>query len=447
MQRRTLLSFGASGFAQNVIGTCLGVHLFVFYTDVAGLAPLWVSAGLIVATLWDAVSDLAMGRISDATRFAAGRRRPYIFLGAVPVGLSFVMLLGGYHERTRLAAARELLGNVGDLVGLLLPIVLLMVIAGPEGASSGASDPDVARAASARAFTWAAWVGGGLAAVALLITVFGTRERAVAPRAPAAPLADVFRALRGNPAFRALLGASCLAALAFAFVQSLVIYVMEHVMNESDPKVHLAAFVTNAVFAILSYPFWTRLARRFGKPFAFRAGLALSSVTFASVFFVGPGAHVLLFVVMAFSGAANVGFWMMLHALNADVTDLDELAHGERREGLFAGFAALVRKVGFALAAAGVGVGLTLVGYQAGSAPSAGTVEGLRLLFAVPPTALIVGALVLFRRFELTRESHAQVRAALATRAGELCQVARVPDLPSLASPLQPALTRSPTGT
>ena len=73
MTRRTLLSFGASGFAQNVIGTCLGVHLFVFYTDVIGLAPLWISAGLIVAMAWDAVSDLAMGRISDRTRFAAGR--------------------------------------------------------------------------------------------------------------------------------------------------------------------------------------------------------------------------------------------------------------------------------------------------------------------------------------------------------------------------------------
>ncbi len=493
MQRRTLLSFGASGFAQNVIGTCLGVHLFVFYTDVAGLEPLWVSAGLIVASLWDAVSDLAMGRISDATRFAAGRRRPYILLGAVPVGLSFVMLLsppaelegaalglyftgallllftaktvtqvpalsllpelaGGYHERTRLAAARELLGNVGDLVGLLLPIVLLMTIAGPEGASGGAEGPAVARAASARAFTWAAWIGGGLAAVALLITVFGTRERALAPRAPAAPLGDVFRALRDNPAFRALLGASCLGALAFAFVQSLVIYVMEHVMGESDPEVHLAAFVTNAVFAILSYPFWTRLAERFGKPFAFRAGLALSSVTFASVFFVGPGAHVLLFVVMAFSGAANVGFWMMLHALNADVTDLDELVHGERREGLFAGFAALVRKVGFALAAAGVGVGLTLVGYQADAAPSAGTVEGLRLLFAVPPTILVVGALLLFRRFELTRESHDEVRAALAARAGELSQVAPARGLAPQESPgssLQPAYLplRSSTGT
>src|SRR5262249_43135540 len=44
-----LAAFGASGLAQNVVGTCLGVHLFIFYTDAVGLAPLWISAGLFVA--------------------------------------------------------------------------------------------------------------------------------------------------------------------------------------------------------------------------------------------------------------------------------------------------------------------------------------------------------------------------------------------------------------
>jgi GPH family glycoside/pentoside/hexuronide:cation symporter len=442
MRRRTLVAFGLSGFAQNVVGTCLGVHLFVFYTDTVGLAPLWVSFGLTIATLWDA--------ISDATRSRAGRRHPYILGGALPVALAFVLLLtppagleggalgiyftvallvlfsattvtqvpalsllpelaSGYHERTRLAAARELFGNVGDLVGLLLPIALVLAFAGPLGAD----DP----AASLRAFGTTAWIGGGLAMVALLATVAGTREAPVLPnRAPTAPLGETLRALRNNRAFVTLLGASFLGALSFAFVQTMVIYVLEHVMNERDPAVHLAAFVVNALAAIASYPFWTWLARRHGKPAAFRAGLALSSVTFASVFFIAPGAYALLFLVMAFSGAANVGFWMTLHALNADVTDTDELAHGERREGLFAGFAALVRKVAFAAASAGVGIGLTIVGYRAGEAPSPETVEALELLFAVPPTVLMIGALLVFRRFPMTRESHAAVREALDAR-------------------------------
>ncbi|MGE0785140.1 MAG: MFS transporter [Sandaracinaceae bacterium] len=443
-----LAAFGLSGFAQNVIGTCLGVHLFMFYTDVVGLEALWVSLGLTVATLWDAVSDVWMGRISDRTRWRAGRRRPYLLLGAVPVGLSFWLLfsppaqlhgaaLGIYfcvvllalftaqtvvqvpalsllpemaktpHERTRLAAAREMLGNFGDLAGLLLPIVLLLALGADT--EEGASE-------AGHAFQIAAAIGGAAAILAVLVCYRGTREdQRVVPAEK--PLFDSLRELRANRAFMTLLVASSLAALGLAFVQSLILYVLTHVMGESDPAVHLGAFVVNVLGAVLSYPFWTWLARTRGKPFAFRVGLALSSVTFVTVFFVTPGQLWLLLLVMAFSGAANVGFWMLLYALSADVVDVDELEHGQRREGLFAGFAALVRKCAFAAAAAGVGVGLTLIGYREGAAQDADTILGLRALFAVPPTVLVLAALFVFRRFGLTREVHEGVQAQLARRA------------------------------
>jgi hypothetical protein len=70
MRARTRYAFGLSGLADNVIGTFLGVHLFVFYTDVVGLSALYVSAGLTVALIWNAFSDFFMGRISDRTRWA-----------------------------------------------------------------------------------------------------------------------------------------------------------------------------------------------------------------------------------------------------------------------------------------------------------------------------------------------------------------------------------------
>lgn len=448
--RRALVAFGLSGLAQNVMGTCLGVHLFMFYTDVVGLAPLWVSAGLFVATLWDAVSDVWMGRLSDRTRLKAGRRRPYVLLGALPVAVAFVLLLSppgalsgtslglyfvvvlvllftaktvvhvpalsllpemarGYHDRTRMAASRELFGNLGDLLGLLLPLAMMLAV-GLRG-----DDQPGAQGLARQAFGYAAAIGGGVALLALVLTWRGTYEDPDA-RPADTDLREAFSALRANRAFRSLLGASCLAALGLAFVQSLILYVLEHVLEESDPAVHLSAFVVNAVSAIASYPFWTWLAKRRGKPFAFRLGLLTSSLAFGSVFFVGPGDLGALYVVMVFAGVANVGFWMLMHALSADVVDLDELEHGVRREGLFAGFAALVRKGAFAAAAGGVGIGLTVIGYRENAAQTADTVLGLKLLFAVPPTLAVLGAYLVFRRFPLTPRRHAEVRAALARR-------------------------------
>ncbi|MDQ3035234.1 MAG: MFS transporter [Myxococcota bacterium] len=457
--RRARLAFGLSGFADNAIGTCIGAHLFLFYTDVVGLSPLWVSAGLTIALLWNAMTDFAMGRISDRTTWRAGRRRPYVALGALPLGLAFALLMSppralsgdalgiyftvallllftaktvvhvptlallpemarGYDARTRLAASREQLGNVGDLAGLLLPIVLLMA----TGAAGDGAGDGLAR----DAFSIAAIVLGALAIAALFVTFLGTRERPADERPrPTQSSGGIVSVVRTNAAFRALLIASALAALSLAFVQSLVIYVLHHVMQEHDPAVQLGAFVVNAVAAILSYPMWTRLTARIGKPRAFRAGLLASSLVFVSVFFVGPGNYVALVLVMAFSGVANVGFWMLLHALNADVTDLDELEHGARREGLFAGFAALVRKVAIAGAAAGVGLGLTAIGYVEGVAPSASVITGLQLLFAVPTTLLVAAALFAFRTYAITPQRHAEIRAALDARAAPASLAAR----------------------
>jgi GPH family glycoside/pentoside/hexuronide:cation symporter len=451
LTKKAMASFGASGLAQNIVGTCLGVHLFMFYTDVVGLAPLWISAGLFAATIWNAFADLMMGRISDNTRWRAGRRRPYLLIGAVPYALAFVALLSppsglegallgiyfvvvllvlftagtivhvpvlgllpemarGYDDRTKMAASRELFGNIGDLLGLMLPLAILLALG-----FRGDDDPNAGTLARS-AFGYAALAGGALALVALAITYRGTYEtRAGSPERTS--LREAFAALRKNDAFRTLIGASVLGALGLAFAQSLILYVLEHVMRERDPAMHMAAFVTNALAAIASYPAWTWLAKKYGKPAAFKVGLAASALAFASVFAIGPGQLWLLFAVMAFSGAANVGFWMLLQALSADVTDLDELASGARREGLFAGVSALLRKCAFAAAAAGVGIGLTLVGYEEHAEQSASTVLGLRVLFAVPPAVLLLAALFVFRRFPLTREAHARVVEDLGARA------------------------------
>lgn len=425
-------AFGASGLADNVIGTFLGVHLVVFYTDVVHLSPLWVSAGMALAVLWNAFADLAMGRLSDRTRTRWGRRRPFVLAGALPVGLAFVMLLhppaslsgaalGAYftfallllfsakttaqvpalsllpelaeseRERTSLAAAREQLGNVGDLVGLLVPVALLLAL--------GADAPDAPESRARDAFGLASIGMGTLATLALLVTFAGTRERPEV--APAAPLSmrDALAVLRAHAPFRSVLAAAACGALALSFVQSLILYVLVHVAHETDPAVHLAAFVVNVVGAIASYPLWTRLAASRGVATAFRTSLALSSVVFVSVFAIGPGDRAALALVMAFAGAANVGFWTLLHALNAECAAIDTARSGQRREGLFMGFSALVKKLAIGGAGASVGLCLALIGYTEGASPSAAVVFRLELLFALPPTLLVLAALWVFRDY------------------------------------------------
>jgi GPH family glycoside/pentoside/hexuronide:cation symporter len=446
---RALVAFGASGFAQNVVGTCLGVHLFIFYTDTVGLAPLWVSAGLFVATLCDAAANPIMGTVSDHTRGRFGRRRPYILLGAIPYGLFFALVLHpperlagaplglylgaalvalftaanvvhvpvlglipemaqSYHERTRMAAWREALGNIGDLVGLLLPFALRWALSAPG------RDGEVA---TRGAYALTGTLGGGLAVLALLATWRGSYEDPRFQRAVSLPLRAGLAVVRRNQAFRVLAVASSLAGLSLAFSGSLGLYVLEHVVRVTDPIEQAGVFLANGIGALLSYPFWMWYSKRRGKAAAFRLGLFVSSLAFVAVFLLKPGAIAPLLAVMGGSGAANVGFWTLMVTLTADLADLDELETGERREGLFAGFSSLLRKCAFALAAGAVGVGLAAIGYRQGAAEQTPeTVLGLKVLFAVPTTALVLVGWYAFRRFPLTPERWAEVAQQLEQR-------------------------------
>ena len=63
--------------------------LLFYYTDVAGINPAIAGTALLVGKLtWDAINDPLFGYLSDKTRSRFGRRRIYMLLGAVPLGLT-----------------------------------------------------------------------------------------------------------------------------------------------------------------------------------------------------------------------------------------------------------------------------------------------------------------------------------------------------------------------
>ncbi|MCL2757529.1 MAG: MFS transporter, partial [Coriobacteriia bacterium] len=64
----------------------------IFLTDVIGISPLWAANVFLIGKIWDAVTDPAMGVITDNTRSRFGRRRPYILVGAPLIFLAFVMM-------------------------------------------------------------------------------------------------------------------------------------------------------------------------------------------------------------------------------------------------------------------------------------------------------------------------------------------------------------------
>ncbi|MEZ5559208.1 MAG: MFS transporter [Pseudomonadales bacterium] len=66
--------------------------LLIYYNQVLGLPASWVSAALALALFVDAVTDPIVGSWSDNFRSRLGRRHPFMYAAALPLGLCLYLL-------------------------------------------------------------------------------------------------------------------------------------------------------------------------------------------------------------------------------------------------------------------------------------------------------------------------------------------------------------------
>lgn len=84
-------AFGSGHLVLNLLPGALAVFMF-FLVTAFGMDPFL--AGLLggLPRIFDAITDPVMGFISDNTKSRFGRRRPYIFVGAILSGILFALL-------------------------------------------------------------------------------------------------------------------------------------------------------------------------------------------------------------------------------------------------------------------------------------------------------------------------------------------------------------------
>ena len=97
-QPRDRLGLGVI-FAYNVPTIGLGymfllvnMYLMKFATDELLIAPSTMGLLFGLSRIWDAVTDPLAGYFSDRTNTRLGRRRPWILVSIVPIGLAFAMV-------------------------------------------------------------------------------------------------------------------------------------------------------------------------------------------------------------------------------------------------------------------------------------------------------------------------------------------------------------------
>ncbi len=86
------MAFGSGHFILNILPGTLGVFIQFFLLTAWGVDPLWAGVLGGVPRIFDALTDPIMGFISDNTKSRWGRRRPYIFSGAIISGILFFLM-------------------------------------------------------------------------------------------------------------------------------------------------------------------------------------------------------------------------------------------------------------------------------------------------------------------------------------------------------------------
>ncbi len=131
-----------------------------------------------------------------------------------------------------------------------------------------------------------------------------------------------------------------------------------------------------------------------------------------------PQYPALLFVIPPFFAIGISSMYTVMQTLMADVTDVDELKTGSRREGMFGAVNATIMKAAQPIGAVMAGIVVVASGFDIdlGGYQKEGVFSTMRLIFSVFPTLLLGFCLLLLKKYPLTRKRMFEIKAILTER-------------------------------
>lgn len=428
-------------------GTIIPFWYSIFLTDIVRMDLKLVSLFWLIVTLWDAVNDPLFGFLSDHTRSRWGRRRPYLLFGAVPFGVFFAllwfipqtqnqMLLFAYYtvayilyegaataigcpygalmpeltldhdERTSLVTYRMAV-SIG--AGLAAPLLLGLVIF------------PMFPARSAQAYQTIGVISGLAFIPPLLITFFGTRERAEFQSVKPLPLREAIGFVAHNQAFWYSLALKILSWMPVTIVQAVFAYYLIYWTGMTEDETSIVQGVILAL-AFLCLPVIVWLAKRMEKQHAYIVATATWALVMAAIFPIPQGAKVPIYIVAALAGLGVSSAHVLPNAMSPDVMEVDELMSGRRQEGAYAGISVFIDKSARTVVLALLPVMLRWAQYVQPTdavpfpAQPISALLTLRIFVSIVPAILLIISIVIAYLYPITRARHAEIERQLAEK-------------------------------
>ena len=453
------IAFGFGMLANQMFPAVISIFIVVLVQNLGFPGWMWGVVSL-APRIFDSITDPIMGFISDNTKSKWGRRRQYVLIGALIMGVSFIIMwqlfldngvdynfvyflmwslvfyLGltifgvpyvamGYemsddfHERTQIMAVAQWIGQWAWVIAPWFWVVMY--------------DPSWFESAEVAVRELAVWVGIVCMIFAIIPAIFIKSESTLDKNYTPLTLKNIggsfkeigtsfVEASRSKP-FRKLCVSTFFIFNAFNTVAGFTFFIIVYYLfngNTGDAGIWPTLFGSCGalVTTFLVIPIVTYMSKKVGKKNAFLISQSISIIGYVMFWFLFiPGKPYMFLFALPFFSFGIGGLFTLMMSMTADVIDLDELQTGKRREGVFGAIYWWMVKFGFAIAGGLTGTILTLVGFTsgAGSQPE-NAITGLRLFFTGFPILGTLIAIYVMWDYDITEEKSNEISEALAKR-------------------------------
>ncbi len=455
------IAFGIGMLGNQMFPAALSIFMVVLVKGL-GMSPLLWGILFLIPRLVDAITDPVMGFISDNTYSRWGRRRPYIFIGSILTGLSFIAMWqlypdnsqlynftyfllvsivfyigltifstpyvamgyetsNDYHERTRLMAVAQW---IGQWAWVIVPWFWVLIY-----------DPELFATPDEGARTLSIWVGLTCLALTMVPALFCktqpvnkddlqelSRDKL---SSNISQLVENFKEAFKCVPFRKLCIATFFVFNAFNTVAGFSFFIIVFYLFNGDAA---AAGTWPAWFGTLSalstsflvIPIITYLSTHLGKKNTFLITQSISLVGYMMFFwcFNQENPWMIFLPLPLFAFGIGSLFTLMM-SMTADVCDLNELNTGTRTEGVFGAIYWWMVKFGLAVAGGLTGLIMWLVGFDQNAATQTQqALEGLKMAYILVPMAGTIIAMVVMWGYDLSEQRAHDIRGQLEERRG-----------------------------
>lgn len=457
------VAYGLGSIVNNLLGGAIGFMSIVLNVGL-GINPALVGTLQAIPRFTDALTDPIMGYISDKTHTRFGRRRPFIFIGAICVGLIFALmwqlppghsemfyfwfflagsilfylfytvfatpwvalgyeLTSDYHERTRLMAVMNFMGQ---FAWISLPWFYAIM----ENDRLFSDSVQGAR-------TLAIFIGVFVAVVGIMPAIFLREKHIEAAKEDGHEQRSFVQGLKENVAgfakglvvtlkqkeFLKLCAGTFFLFNGMMLVGAFSSYIIIFYVNGGDTDLgskYMGIFGTiNTAATLAAIVLVTWISSKIGKRRAFMLATSVTLVgSLIKWFCYDPLAPWKVLIPAPFVAVGMGGLFTLMGSMIADVCDLDELKTGERREGMFGSIYWWMVKLGMALAFGLSGYLLNGTGFavEMGGAQTSQTFLMMRIFDVSIPAVAAALSIWAVASFKITEEKSSEIRSQLEAR-------------------------------